>query len=121
MQDRCGLTWQISLGKIEDVGQKIAFSFLFVNEQMGKGEEAIRFYTSIFEESVIDGILKYGPGEEGTEGTVKHAQFSLLDNIHPVVLGGGKPCFPPDIKIKFRLEESHTFSGGIVMLRYVVE
>ena len=93
VQDRYGLTWQISFGKIEDVGQKIAPSLLFVNEQMGKGEEAIRLYTSIFEGSVIDGILKYGPGEEGPEGTVKHAQFGLGGEKFMVMDGPGEHDF----------------------------
>lgn len=93
VQDRYGLTWQISLGIIEEVGQKIAPSLLFVNELLGRGEEAIRFYTSVFEDSVIDGILKYGPGEEGPEGTVKHAQFSLLGCKFMVMDGPGKHGF----------------------------
>lgn len=75
--DKYGLTWQIALGKIEDVGQKITPSLLFVGKQHGKAEEAINLYTSIFKDSMVDGILRYEAGEGEPEGTVKHAQFSL--------------------------------------------
>jgi len=77
VQDRYGLTWQIALGKIEDVGQKITPSLLFVGKQHGKAEEAINFYTAIFQGSKVDGILRYQAGQGEPEGTVKHAQFSL--------------------------------------------
>ena len=50
---------------------------MFTGEQCGKAETALRFYTSLFSDSSIDGILHYGTGEEGPEGTVKHAQFKL--------------------------------------------
>lgn len=101
VQDKYGISWQISLGKPDDVGQKITPSFLFVNEMQGKAEEAIQHYTSIFTPSDIDGILKYGAGEEGPEGTVKHAQFSLLDGKFMVMDGPGKHDFSFNEAISF--------------------
>lgn len=77
VQDRYGLTWQISLGKLEDVhGQKIIPSLMFVSEK-GEAEEAINLYTSLFDDSKITGIMRYGPGEDQPEGSVMHAQFRL--------------------------------------------
>jgi predicted 3-demethylubiquinone-9 3-methyltransferase (glyoxalase superfamily) len=43
----------------------------------GKAEEAMNLYTSLFEQSEIISIQRYGPGEAGAEGTVMHATFSL--------------------------------------------
>jgi len=43
----------------------------------GHAEEAMKFYTSLFENSAIHEMKKYGPGEAGAEGTVMHATFSL--------------------------------------------
>jgi len=43
----------------------------------GKAEEAMNFYTSLFEDSKILSITRYGPNEAGTEGTVMLATFSL--------------------------------------------
>lgn len=77
LQDKYGLTWQISLGKISDVGQKVTPSLMFADTLATKAEEAIYFYTSVFKNSAIDGILKYAKDELQPEGIVKHAQFSL--------------------------------------------
>lgn len=43
----------------------------------GKAEEAMNFYTSIFYNSEITSISRYGANEVGVEGTVIHATFSL--------------------------------------------
>ncbi len=80
VQDRYGLTWQLSLGKLEDVGQKITPCLMFVSEQ-GRAEEAVNFYTDLFNGSEIEGILRYGEGEDQPEGAVKHAQFELAGEV----------------------------------------
>jgi predicted 3-demethylubiquinone-9 3-methyltransferase (glyoxalase superfamily) len=77
LQDRFGVNWQLYVGKMEDVGQKFTPSLMFCGEQNGNAEQAIHFYTSVFEESGINGILKYAQGENEVEGNVKHAQFNL--------------------------------------------
>jgi predicted 3-demethylubiquinone-9 3-methyltransferase (glyoxalase superfamily) len=77
IQDKFGLTWQISLGKLDDVhDQKIVPSFMFVSEQ-GQAEEAVNLYTSLFDHSDITGILKYEKGADQPEGSVMHCQFTL--------------------------------------------
>ena len=81
LQDRYGISWQISYGKLSDVGQKITPSLLFTGEKHGKAEAAVNFYTSLFDNSSIAGILKYTAGENEVEGTVKHAQFSLNKQV----------------------------------------
>lgn len=77
VRDRWGLTWQVCLGDPENVGQKITPSLLFTGDQHGRAEEAVRFYTSVFDDSEIEGILRHGPDEAEPGGTVKHAQFRL--------------------------------------------
>ena len=77
LQDRYGLSWQLSLSKIAEAGQKFTPSLLFVGEQHGRAEEALKLYTSIFKNSGVDEITHYGAGKHDKEGTVKHAQFSL--------------------------------------------
>lgn len=79
LQDQYGVNWQLSYGKLADVGQKYTPTLMFVKEQTGKAEQAIQFYTSIFEHSSISGVLKYSAGDHDVEGHVKHAQF-ILDN-----------------------------------------
>lgn len=43
----------------------------------GRAEEAMRFYTSVFFPARIERIERYGPGEQGREGTVKHATLRI--------------------------------------------
>jgi predicted 3-demethylubiquinone-9 3-methyltransferase (glyoxalase superfamily) len=43
----------------------------------GKAEEAINLYTTVFDNSEIISISRYGANEAGAEGTVMHATFSL--------------------------------------------
>ena len=64
--------------------QKIT-PFLWFDNQ---AEEAVRFYTSIFKDSDITGILHYKAGEELPEGTVKHAQFTLNGEVFMAMDGG---------------------------------
>ncbi len=75
VQDRFGLTWQLALGDLSEVAQKITPSFLFVGEQR-QAEEAVKFYTSVFDNSDIVGILRYGPGEHLPHGQARavHAE-----------------------------------------------
>ena len=78
LNDKYGISWQFSLGKIEDVGQKITPCLLFVGNQYGRAEEAINYYSSIFKNAAMDGILRYGKNESpDQEGKVKHAQLGL--------------------------------------------
>ncbi|MBK6266585.1 VOC family protein [Marivirga sp. S37H4] len=77
LQDRFGLSWQVSLGKIKDVGQKITPSLLFVGERFGQAKQAVERYTQIFKHSKVDGILMNEPTKLQSKTSVMHAQFAL--------------------------------------------
>lgn len=71
--------------------------------------------------------LKEQPGEDLALGGANLAstvmQLGLIDEyrpiVHPVVLGGGTPFFPPlHSPIKLRLVETRAFESGVVYLRY---
>lgn len=81
VQDKFGVSWQLFLGNKKDVGQTFTPSLLFVGNQHGRAEEAVKFYTSVFKDSSIAGIMKFETGENEPEGTVKHAQFKLNDEV----------------------------------------
>lgn len=49
----------------------------FLMFQEGKAEEAMKFYTSLIEDSEITNIVRYGANESGDEGTVMQAPFTL--------------------------------------------
>ncbi|MEX0967921.1 MAG: VOC family protein [Bacteroidia bacterium] len=78
LQDKYGVSWQLSSGKLEDVGQHITPCLLFTGEQLGRAEEALNHYTYIFNNSKVDGIMRYDANSApDKEGTVMHAQFGL--------------------------------------------
>jgi len=77
-QDRYGLSWQVMFMGDRKIEQKITPTLMFVGEQCGKSEEAIKFYASVFQDAKIGHILRYGKGEKpDKEGTIKHAGVSL--------------------------------------------
>jgi len=58
----------------------------------GQAEEAAHFYASIFENSKIEGVTRYGDVGPGPKGTVMTVAFQL-DGQEFVALNGG-PQFP---------------------------
>jgi predicted 3-demethylubiquinone-9 3-methyltransferase (glyoxalase superfamily) len=76
--DKFGIAWQIALGKVSDVGQRITPSLMFTGKQYGRAEEAIEHYASVFQNTVVENILRYSANEiPDQEGKVKHAQIAL--------------------------------------------
>ena len=59
----------------------------------GAAEEAANLYVSLFRDSFIETIERYGPGEHGAEGSVKQCRF--------VVAGLRLRCFDSPIKHGF--------------------
>jgi predicted 3-demethylubiquinone-9 3-methyltransferase (glyoxalase superfamily) len=68
-EDKYGVSWQLILNKTK---QKITPSLLFVGEQAGRAEEAMKLYTSIFKNSKIENIVR----DEKTNA-ILYAPFTL--------------------------------------------
>ncbi len=71
--------------------------------------------------------LKAQPGGDlslgGADLAAAFMRHDLIDEyrlyVHPIIIGRGKPLFPPsDAKINLRLAETRTFGNGVVLLRY---
>jgi dihydrofolate reductase len=71
--------------------------------------------------------LKSRPGADmvlgGADLGASFMRLDLIDEyrlyVHPVVLGAGKPMFPPSADaLSLRLAETRTFGSGVVLLRY---
>jgi len=78
VNDKFGVSWQFSLGKLEDVGQKITPCLTFTGDQYGRVEEAVNYYSSIFKDPLLDSMHRFGKDESPeVEGKVKHAQLRL--------------------------------------------
>ena len=82
--------------------QKITTFLMFE----GKAEEAMKFYMSLFKDSKIVSIKKYGKEGPGAEGTVLHATFTLNGQEFMVIDSPGKHgfTFTPSISLYVKCE-----------------
>ncbi|HET9994887.1 MAG TPA: VOC family protein [Candidatus Acidoferrum sp.] len=65
----------------------------------GKAEEAMNFYTSIFKNSKIGTVSRYGEGGPGAKGTVMSATFQLDGQQFMALNGGPQFTFSPAISL----------------------
>jgi len=77
-------------------------------------------------ETILEELRRDFSGDIEIGGPTLAAGFierGLVDEyqlvVHPVVLGGGTPCFPDlERPAGLRLLETRTFASGVIMLRY---
>jgi len=78
LEDKYGLSWQLMYFDKQLPQQKITPTIMFVGEQCGKAEEALRFYTTVFQNAKLGDISRYGADEApDKESTIRHASFVL--------------------------------------------
>jgi len=65
----------------------------------GQAEEAMNFYTSIFKNSKIVNIIRYGDAGPGPKGTVMGATFELDGQGFMALNGGPEFTFSPAISL----------------------
>jgi predicted 3-demethylubiquinone-9 3-methyltransferase (glyoxalase superfamily) len=76
--DRYGLSWQVMHDARGEIDQAIIPTLMFVGDVCGRAEEAATHYTSVFPDSKVEHIQRYGEGEEPDEaGTVRHLYLSV--------------------------------------------
>lgn len=78
LDDRWGVSWQLSLGALAQTGgQAMTPMLLFAGDKAGQAEAAMKHYTTLFPNSGIEGILRHdGTGNDAAD-SVMHAQFQL--------------------------------------------
>lgn len=103
LQDQFGVSWQVMKGKYSDVNQKICSLLLFTGKNFGQAEEAVKFYTSLFPLSAIQGILLYQENEIAP-GKVKHSQFVLNEKVFMAMDGPGEHAFQFNEAFSFVVE-----------------
>ncbi len=103
--DKFGISWQLGLGNMSDTEQKITPALMFTGQQYGRVDEAMEHYVSIFKNTEVGGILRYGANESpDTEGKVKHAEFTLDGQKFMIMESAGAHHF--------------TFSEGVSLTVY---
>lgn len=88
--DKFGVSWQLSLAGGE---KKITPFLMFVGKQHGKADEAMKFYVSLFKDSKIEQVERWGPGQPEPEGKVMHARFVLAGQQFMAMESGGPHDF----------------------------
>jgi predicted 3-demethylubiquinone-9 3-methyltransferase (glyoxalase superfamily) len=103
LQDKFGLTWQISWYGDDRDTFRIAPAMLFTGGQFGQAGEAIRFYSSIFAYSSTAMMVVYPEGDPNA-GKTMYSEFILNQSLIIAMDGPG--------------EHGYTFNEGV---SFVVE
>lgn len=77
LQDKYGLSWQLSWSENHKLKQKITPVLMFTEDRAGFAKEAIEYYTTIFPNSKIEMIVPYTEEDDDNEGFIKHSRFTL--------------------------------------------
>lgn len=101
LKNKFGVTWQISVSDQPGTDLTIRPSFLFTSTQFGRAEEAIRFYTSVFNNSNIDLLIHY-PEDDANAGKTLYSEFQL--NHYPLIAMDGPG------------EHGYTFNEGVSLV-----
>ena len=99
IKDKFGLTWQVMVSPEE----KICPSLLFTGDKFGKAEEAINFYTTVFDNSAVNAMHHY-PAETPFAGKVLFSDFNLDQYNIAAMDGPGEHAFTFNEAVSFVVE-----------------
>lgn len=90
VQDRWGVSWQLNLGPLAEVGARITPFLTFVGDQAGRARAALDLYARAFPDLVVAGVTDHDGSGPDPAGTIMHAQVALRggammlsDSAHP--------------------------------------
>lgn|SRR6185436_7441891 len=101
LKDKFGMTWQIMAGNTPDTKFKIIPCMLFTGPQFGKAEKAVKFYTSVFDNSSVDMLLHYPQEDAANAGKVMFSEFQLNKQSIAAMDGPGEHNFTFDEGVSF--------------------
>lgn len=81
LQDKYGVNWQLTYGKVSDVGQAVVPLFMFCGENQGKAEAAMNYYTALFDNGRIEMAAHYEEEMARVDARVVHARFRINDSL----------------------------------------
>ena len=90
LQDKYGLSWQLSWSDNHNMVQRVTPLLMFTKEMAGKTKEAVEFYTSVFPNSKTEMLVPYEKGEGDKEGYIKHSRF-ILDGQNFMAMDSSGP------------------------------
>ena len=102
IEDKYGVSWQLFFSE-KVISQCIAPCLSFTKEKVGKTEEAIAYYTSVFPESGTNILSRYEEWQGGIEWYIKHAQFHLGDFVMSAMDAVGPHKFDFSCAVSFMI------------------
>ncbi len=87
LQDKFGVTWQLSIINNADDKPQTRPSMLFTGNNFGRAEEAEKLYTSVFGNSSIDLMMHYPQEDNENAGKVMYSEFKL-DQYNMIAMDG---------------------------------
>ena len=101
LEDKFGVSWQIIIFRGE-AEQKIIPSLMFTKNVTGKAEEAINFYTSIFDNAKPGSFFKFEEGQKpDKDSSIAYADFTLEGQKFAAMDGGHMHDFSFNEAISF--------------------
>ena len=94
--------------------QKVTTFLMFT----GQAEAAMKLYTSLFKQSAILNVTRYGANEAGAEGSVKHATFTLNGQEFMCIDSSAMHAFTftPSISLYVRCETEDEIDRAFAVL-----
>src|SRR5437879_8457240 len=86
----------------------------------GKAEEAMNFYVSIFKNSKVMSVTRYGEAGPGKKGTVMSAIFQLEGQDFHALNGGPQFKFTPAISLFVNCDRSEEHTSELQSPMYLV-
>jgi predicted 3-demethylubiquinone-9 3-methyltransferase (glyoxalase superfamily) len=101
LEDKFGVSWQIIVFRGE-VEQKIIPSLMFTRNVTGKAEEAISFYTSVFNDAKPGGFFRFEEEQKpDKDSSIAYADFTLEGQKFAAMDGGHMHDFSFNEAISF--------------------
>ncbi len=101
LQDKYGLSWQLSWTDNDQTKQQITPMLMFTKAMAGKAKEALGEYTNIFPNSSTDMVIPYDQNEGDSPGHVKHSRFTLSGQSFMAMDSSGRNDFNFNEAISF--------------------
>ena len=80
VEDKYGVSWQLYMTEesAEEIESRVIPALMFINDNLGKAEEAMNVYIDIFKDSKVDGVYYYpGNMEPNLTTYIVQGQFEL--------------------------------------------
>lgn len=108
LQDKFGVNWQFMLEDADIIQEQIIPMIFFTGQRHGQSEDAMKFYSAVFANAEIQGVLYYGSENTYAQGLIQHAQFLLEDQSFMTMDSGVENDFPFNEAISFLINcENH--------------